>query len=86
MNTCGTCKHWGDEHFPYFVGLKPCLAVLHVSKIEMEEDEYGPVDGVDACYVAKGGTPRAMVTDASGYHAALKTREDFGCALWEAKS
>jgi hypothetical protein len=26
---------------------------------------------------------KAVTQDGSGYHAALKTREDFGCVLWE---
>jgi hypothetical protein len=27
----------------------------------------------------------AVVVDGSGYYAALKCREDFGCRLWQAK-
>ena len=87
VNTCGTCKHWGKDDFPYFAGLKPCLAVMHDVAVDKETDGDGCyVDGGGACYVATGGTPMATVSDGSGYFAALKTREDFGCRLWEPKS
>ena len=84
MNTCGTCKHWGEDDFPYFAGLKPCLAVIHDVKVPKVEDaDEVCVDGLGACYVAKHGTPKAVVSDGSGYFAALKTTECFGCVLWE---
>lgn len=87
MNTCGTCKHWGKDRLPYFPGLHPCRAVIAQHDVEKVSDDNGfDVEPPDGCYLAKGGTPKAVAVDGSGYFAALKTREDFGCVLWEAKS
>lgn len=78
MNTCGTCKHWGagrNEH--EYAGasvsrddeFKPCGAII-------QEDYYDE---------KKIAGKRAFVQDGSGYYAAIKVREDFGCVLWTAK-
>lgn len=86
MNTCGTCKHWGNDAFPYFAGLRPCLAVAAQHDVPKSSANDGMDPTGAAFYVAANGTPKAVAADGSGYFAALKTREDFGCVLWEVKS
>lgn len=73
MNTCGTCKHWR----PY----------------ERLGDDPGYAPGFGTCGAVQMHPVReatdswlACVVDASDYFAALRTRDSFGCILWEAKA
>lgn len=67
MNTCETCKYFGDElrddshHVP--TGYHVCAWV--------KQNVYGDATG------------DAVVVDGSGYFAALCVKEDFGCNKWE---
>lgn len=92
LQLCGTCRHWGEPQDWSFIAalqsLRPCGAVKHDAKLPRKKD----ADGLDAEDPETFGpildcpTPKAVVVDGSGYFAALKTAEDFGCPLWEAKS
>lgn len=75
---CGTCKHWT----PYQAG-DSATGFGTCGKAEMHDSwEHGP------------GRPQSdiadkwlmCVIDGSGYFAALKTKESFGCILHETKS
>jgi hypothetical protein len=73
--TCGTCRHWGEvegkaeAHRVY----RRCMSTLHI-------DDAGEVR--DSSVKALNGR---YVTDSSGWFAALKCREDFGCMAHEAR-
>lgn len=73
MNTCGTCKYFGDPvkdenvHVP---------TGYHVCAWVKQHDDFG---GATA-------TESAVVVDGSGYFAALCVKEDFGCNKWESRS
>lgn len=87
-NRCGTCRHWGTprDNGTETWGLRPCVAVIPKYDVAVLKDENGN-DLWDENYEpVPVNTPKAMVVDGSGYFAALKTAEDFGCVLWEAKS
>ncbi len=78
--TCGTCKHWGDVRndndsqdaamVREKFGVAVCGAVPHIDVYHSSAETPDPM-------------PMAMVADGSDYFAALRTRETFGCNLWE---
>jgi hypothetical protein len=75
MNTCGTCKHRGeeleefdDDYKPISVGYFMCDRM----KLRDQHDDRSKGQG-------------AFVIDGSGYFAALCVEDDFGCNKWEAK-
>ena len=74
MNTCGTCRFWGDrgDRHEMRQRFRRCLAVEHIG------DEYDERE--------KAVTDRAHVIDGSGYYAALKCAADFGCVLHETEA
>jgi len=75
MNRCGNCKHLGEEAMAFPEGeytLAPS-GYWVCNLIEHVGDDH------------VWGSGRAHVVDGSGYYAALRVREDFGCVLWEAK-
>lgn len=84
-NHCGTCRFWTktNRDESYYFNLRPCGAVKQREDIEMAKgddgDEVRDEDGNETPVVR----PRAMAVDGSGYFAALRTAEDFGCVLWE---
>ena len=81
---CGDCKHWGKYDPIHEVpddndwdnvnkfDLRQCGAVPHVDR-SLDP----PNDTVEG--------KRAIVLDGSGFYAALKTADDFGCVLFEPK-
>jgi hypothetical protein len=77
MNTCGTCKHKGEnirnpkKETTYFL----CDQVKHDNN-----DGKGCFARTES--VAGKG---AYVVDRSGFFAALCVEDDFGCNKWEAK-
>ena len=90
MNTCGTCRYWGKLKDFDFAGIihRPCTRIIHDSDYdatpvvcEWDEDE---VDEGNK-RIDKVRNEPALTQDGSGYHAALRTRDDFGCTLWEGK-
>ena len=78
MNTCATCKYQGEayEHTDWVDG-EP---VTTVTKFHQCNKIYWDNGG--------DGIPRhikAYIVDGSGYFAALRCRDDFGCVDWKAK-
>ena len=76
MNTCGTCRYFGeevkshDEDFNYFPsGYHQCDLVKHGNE---------NTDRLDPGH-------NALVVDFSGAYAALIVESDFGCVKWEAR-
>lgn len=88
MKLCGTCKYWGnrdDEGLSH----RACRAVIHDRDCETDPLAGEPIEERDwltdeqkAALIAIRDRP-AVVLDGSGYFAALKTRESFGCILHE---
>lgn len=84
MNTCSTCKHWGDEKvaedrfYGHQIedwkadGISFCGRILHTNEYRGDAD--GLQDHPDEL---------AGVEDAEAYNAYLLTRAAFGCVLWE---
>jgi len=87
---CGNCRHWGghnpDEDHKYYKH-QPCKRIKHdkdfdakpynIDDIYDEEERKAAQERIDSVKDA------AVVHDGSGYFAALKTRNDFGCSLWK---
>ena len=77
MNTCGTCKHRGE----------PIMTNAWDSDdLEEYPTTYFLCDRIkhdDGWKYLAGQW--AVVTDGSGYKAALCVESDFGCNLWEGK-
>lgn len=92
METCGNCKWWKSidtktyECYGHLYPRSenpfgPCGRIQHdsednVGDLMMDRKREHDVD-------VKNET--AVVQDGSGYYAALLSREDFGCNLWEPK-
>lgn len=93
MPRCGSCALWGVTS-PYRRDISPststryrlCGAILHgvMQARDDGDDELVARGGCDEP-VASLADP-AFVEDGSGYYAALKTAEDFGCSMHRAKS
>lgn len=86
--TCGGCRHWKQEEpslgAEYWrAGFGTCQAIVHDSD-ESHKHEDGYCDPYEPCeWMAQR---KAVCVDGSGFYAAVKTREAFGCVLFEAKS
>lgn len=90
METCGTCRFWGDEKDKGY-RFRRCLGVYSCERFS------GPGDGErlesflhpdgderwDREEMTEVVKQRAYTIDGSGYYNALKCREDFGCVLWQ---
>jgi hypothetical protein len=77
VKRCGNCAHWKEvDRF----GVGTCDAVKH----DVEGGETYDYDSDSAEEIASNND-LAFVVDGSGYYAALKTRENFGCALHTVK-
>ena len=94
MNTCGTCKHRGktlashkpiyDANGNYLDSEPVTLSYFLCKRIEMSSAIISEDRGdYPTNYEEPGKT--AVVTDGSGYYAALCVESDFGCNLWESK-
>lgn len=98
--TCGNCKHWGVKPEEKIMGelkqdaiYRTCSAVIHdelcLTKVDYDDaiDQHGdPRDEEELAEIASfRKAHHAAVVDGSGYFAALKVREDFGCIDWEEK-
>jgi hypothetical protein len=86
VNTCGQCKFWGSpkDNTETF---KQCMAVIHDDRCltdgNYDTDAWMSEDAI--LERDKIRTHAAVVQDGSGYRAALRCREDFGCVLFEEK-
>ena len=93
MNTCGTCKYRGktltayrpryDENHNYLGSDKMKLSYSLCGKIQMSKEIISDQDDYPTNWEEPGS--KAVVTDGSGYYAALCVESDFGCNLWEIK-
>lgn len=92
VRLCGTCRFWGakDEAGQTF---RQCMRILHDDGNDTDVDKW---DAEDADYYAKEDPERfakhqamleekAVALDGSGYFAALRCREDFGCVYHECR-
>jgi len=94
MNTCGTCKHRGreldcwkpsyDENQNYIDSEKVKLTYFLCERIKMSEVIIADEEDFPTSYEPPG--KKAVVTDGSGYYAALCVEDDFGCNLWESST
>jgi hypothetical protein len=80
MNTCGSCKHWGDEK-DADEAFRACRAVIHDENYAADKEALTNRHMPQAKEFQKSHV--AVVQDGSGYAAWLRCREDFGCVLWE---
>jgi len=76
MQRCGTCKHWGTGDSREYIDKR----YRFCAGVDVN-------DGCSGCSSGSvnAGDDLAMAVDNSGFWAALKCREDFGCVLWEQK-
>ncbi len=86
---CGDCKHWGTERdVADGETFRTCVSVVHDkrglvnTKDEQWEDDHEDREERDAFRA----THKAVVQDGSGFRAALRCREDFGCVDFEPKA
>jgi hypothetical protein len=86
---CGSCKHWGD-HRDAGEKWRRCLAVIHDVDGTISETCHTPIEERDWLteeqrveLVAIRDTAKVICQDGSGYFAAVRCREDFGCILYE---
>lgn len=81
---CGDCKHWGN----YAPIEEPCEDGSWDSASSFDLRTCKAVQQVASCLDEPNNTAkgkRALVQDGSGFYAALKTADDFGCVLFEPK-
>lgn len=90
MNTCGTFRYWGaptegHDPRPSEKDFRPCRAVIHDQENMSDDDalDYCIDDERKAELSAIRAATKAVVIDGSGYFAALKTQDSFGCTLWQ---
>lgn len=98
--TCGTCKFWGEGvaqgDDPPDCDYRPCGAVIHDKRgharaekddVETYLEDYCPEHeyAETRAEIAAIRKHKAIVHDGSGYYAALKTKDDFGCVLHQPK-
>lgn len=85
--TCGTCKYWGNSESK--TQFRACQKIIHdadynagnsrLSDEAYEEDLDSRRPDQREEEKAFRAEHNAVVMDGSGYHAALKCRQDFGC-------
>lgn len=86
MNLCGTCKFWGcnDDVGERF---RQCMRVKHDecrdTCNEEDPEDYRVDDPERFERHQKTLAEKAVTVDGSGYFAALRCREDFGCVYHE---
>jgi len=81
---CGACVFWGKPGEPD--DFKTCTAIVHDkhrASVSGSDDDYDP-DEVEE-RTAFRAEHLAVVLDGSGYLGSLRTRDDFGCRLWQPK-
>ena len=85
MRTCGSCKHWDTKDHDALkeMDVGVCGRVPHMERNPWPEDGLAYID--DPGEPPRYGDEPAHVVDGSDYFAALRTKENFGCVLWEAK-
>ncbi|TXH08410.1 MAG: hypothetical protein E6R03_18255 [Hyphomicrobiaceae bacterium] len=80
MNTCGTCKFFGEAIEQYDEEtFENVVTRFHTCSRIIKKDNFVPSSNLST------STEIALAEDCSGLHAALLTTESFGCVLWEEK-
>lgn len=93
---CGDCRYWGD---PLESGaFRSCGAIVHDRRNRTDTNEWSdaetllqdfdradPHEVEEVAKIKAMREHKAVIWDRSGYFAALKCREDFGCVLFQAK-
>lgn len=74
---CGDCKFWGGERDVPGDDFRECTAVVHSGDCW---------DTQSINIMDRDPDATAVVVDGSGYFAALKTKDDFGCVLFKANA
>ena len=87
---CGTCRFWGKEKEGTNTH-RSCRRIIHdeedYTDEELYEDEdFKELDPVTIADIRAIRREKAVTKDGSGYYAAIKCRDDFGCVLWEGKT
>jgi len=77
MNTCGTCKYFGDND----ERIDEICKDNRIACVRPSSAEFKPC----LRYFADAATARAQPMDYSGYFAAICVKDDYGCVDWEAK-
>lgn len=92
MNTCGTCRYWGDDddkghRFRKCLGVYSCQEFSGPGDAERVQRKIDNPDHIDwhNTELTQVVKERAYTIDGSGYYNALKCREDFGCVLHQEK-
>lgn len=79
--TCGSCRHWDQESRK--------VPTLYLDDEPYEEPIPGGWGGCERIIHRRHETDEegevAFLSDGSGYYAALTTKAEFGCQLWEAR-
>ena len=76
MNRCGNCKHWKPHTEPGCEGFGKCALCADFAELYPPScDEHAEVR-----------KHKFGAVDGSGYHAALITRDTFGCTEWQCES
>lgn len=76
-NLCGGCKYFGEEVMQLDDDYNEIPTGIHTCDRIKQIDWSGYYDDVP--------TEDAFVQDGSGYFAALRVRDNFGCVKWEKK-
>lgn len=94
MNSCKSCKHWAtssnERSWDQPTNFNKCHRIIARWKIPIPDPkdfDGGPYESEEYENAVKESIVKASayVEDGSDYTARLKTREDFGCTLWEGK-
>lgn len=93
---CDQCKHWKsveDWEFDH-VNMRKCLAIRQAWDVKdspfeqpnsLQKSDYDDWEEVERIEKDALIAAKAVAQDGSSYSAAIYTREDFGCVLFEQK-
>lgn len=82
--TCGNCMFWGKPGETEM--FRQCNGVIHDERSYHNEEIGDWMDDDEKESFRHINSLSAVVVDGSGYFAALKTKEDFGCTLFREAS
>lgn len=78
--TCGNCMFWGKPGETEM--FRQCNGVIHDERSRHNDTEEEWKEDWHNQQIRHINSLSAVVVDGSGYFAALKTKEDFGCTLF----
>lgn len=79
MSKCGDCKYWGRTSTEIQDGVWRECGRIHFDETNSCRNDLDDESEFDQTIRHE----LAVTRDGSGYFAAIKCREDFGCVLWE---